>query len=397
MTLQVKLFGGFSISCDGKKVTLGRNTTAKFVQLLQLVWLNGDIGISKAHIVNSLYDQDDLSNPNNSFNNLIFQMRKQMVAAGLPRKDYVVKRGKVYIPDSSVDLIVDATVFSDKFKAMQSEESDDIKYQLCMEALSLYEGELLPELNTHAWVITEGVRLQKKFNEMVRFAGEYAKKHNDFDTMFRVYEQAARIYPDDDWQASQIEALILKEEYKEAYRLYDATVRRYSDEMGLPPSQKMLENYKIMSSRLTSPVGHINDIQSSLQEDPLSGAYYCIYPAFIDIYRIMERNMERMGCSIYLMLCNLVDYAGKTITNKDKLEMRSETLRSSIGQSLRRGDIFTKYSASQYLVLLVGSKKEGCDIVADRITKKLKETEGTKADVHYSDVSMADLDRMRLK
>ena len=86
-TLTVRMLGGFSLSYQGEEIVLGRNTTAKFVQLLQLLWLLGDKGISKQQIVRCLYEDDELSNPNNSFNNLIFQMRKQMVAAGLPRKN----------------------------------------------------------------------------------------------------------------------------------------------------------------------------------------------------------------------------------------------------------------------------------------------------------------------
>lgn len=68
--------------------------------------------------------------------------------------------------------------------------------------------------------------------------------------MYRIYEKAAKIYPDSDWQAYQIEALISQENYKEAYQLYDTTVRRYTDDMGLPPSDKMLENYRKMSRKL---------------------------------------------------------------------------------------------------------------------------------------------------
>jgi hypothetical protein len=213
--------------------------------------------------------------------------------------------------------------------------------------------------------------------------------------MYRTYEKAARIYPDSDWQAYQIDALICKEEYRQAYQLYDRTVHLYSEEMGLPPSAKMLENYRKMSQKLTSPASRLNEIQSSLQEDPVSGAYYCAYPSFIDTYHVLERNMERTGYSVFLLLCTLVDYEGKPFANKEKLRERSEALRAAIGISLRRGDIYTKYSASQYLVLLVGSSKEGCDVVARRISHKLKEQVGTRADVNYSNVSLADLSHMK--
>ncbi len=390
-TLEVRMLGGFSLTYDGDEIVLGRNTTAKFVQLLQIVWLRGEKGVSKSQIVRCLYDNDELSNPNNSFNNLIFQMRKQMVAAGLPRMNYIVRVGKVYVPDPDVALRIDVQDFADALEKAHSADSDEDKWKAYSAAFDLYRGELLPEASTRTWVITDSVQLREKFNEAASWLGNYYKTNHDYDAMYRVFEKASRIYPDNDWQAYQIEALILKEDYKAAYQLYDKTVHQYSDEMGLPPSEKMLENYRRMSQKITSSPGRITEIQSSLQEDPVSGAYYCSYPSFIDTYHVLERNMERTGYSVFLLLCTLVDYEGKPIQNREKLDERSNTLKGCIGVALRRGDIFTKYSASQYLILLVGSNREGCDVVARRISRELKAKEGTRAEVNYSNVSLADL------
>ncbi len=394
--IYVKMLGGFSLKYQGEEIVLGRNTTAKFVQLLQLVWLRGEKGISKQQIVQNLYEGDGLSNPNNSFNNLLFQMRKQMETAGFPRMDYIVKVGKMYVPDPNVELELDVQQFHNAIAAARREEEDiRVKATEYQRAYDLYQGTLLPEAESKTWVVTESVALRDEFAEAVRFLGNKAKQENDYDEMFRIYEKAARIYPDNDWQADQIEALICKEDYKEAFQLYDKTVHRYSEEMGLPPSAKMLENYQKMSQKITSPTGQIQEIQSSLQEEPLTGAYYCSYPSFIDAYHILERNMERTGQSVFLLLCTLVDYAGKPIQNRDKLETRSRILKECIGMSLRRGDIYTRYSVSQYLVLLVGSNQEGCDVVSKRISYQLQEREKTRAGVRYSNVSLADLSQLR--
>lgn len=393
-TLYITMFGGFALKYGGREIVLGRNTTAKFVQLLQLVWLSGDRGLSKAQIVRELYDVDELSNPNNSFNNLLFQMRRQTVSAGLPKMDYIVRENKLYYPDPKVPTEIGTQQFEKNIVEAQHAKDPAEKNRLYLNALSLYRGELLPECSTQTWVITESVRLQKLFEEAVRFTGGYAKQTKDYETMYRIYEQAARIYPDNDWQADQIDALICRGAYHEAYQLYDKTVRQYSDEMGLPPSEKMLANYRKMSQKLTYSESRITEIQSSLQEDPESGAYYTTFPGFVDTYRVLERNMERLGYSVFLLLCTLVDYEGKSFSNKEKLDDRSHILQECISKSLRRGDIFTRYSSSQYLILLVGSDKEGCDVVSSRISKKLFNEVGTKASVRYSNVSMADISKM---
>lgn len=394
MELSVQMLGGFSVSCDGEKVVLGRNSTAKFIQLLQVVWLNMDRGASKQQIVEALYGDEELSNPNNSFNNLLFQMRKQMVAAGLPRRDYITKIGRMYFPDPGILLHVDVHDFSVYIQKARDAEQESQKEEAYRQAFSLYQGVLLPEEETMPFVITEAVQLSHAFSEAVRYLGERARKRENFDEMYSIYEKAAQIYPDNDWQADQIEALIGKGSCAEALQLYERTVSRYADEMGIPPSEKLLESYRKMSRKITSPTGHILEIQSSLQEDPVSGAYYCNYPSFIDTYHVLERNMERMGNSVFLLLCTLVDYAGKPIRNRDKLEEHSEIFGRCIGNSLRRGDIYTRYSASQFLVLLVGSSREGCDVVAKRIDRKLRSEVATRAEARYSNVSLADLSQM---
>ena len=54
--------------------------------------------------------------------------------------------------------------------------------------------------------------------------------------------------------------------------------------------------------------------------------------------------------------------------NTEKLEEMSGKLHEAIRISLRRSDFFTKYSPSQFLVMLVGTNEENCQIVIDRIS-----------------------------
>lgn len=53
----------------------------------------------------------------------------------------------------------------------------------------------------------------------------------------------------------------------------------------------------------------------------------------------------------------------------EELELLSEELQNTIQHCLRKGDSFTKYSPSQYLVLLIGTNKENCGLIFDRIRK----------------------------
>ncbi|MCR5101816.1 MAG: bacterial transcriptional activator domain-containing protein [Butyrivibrio sp.] len=391
------MLGNFVVRYQGKEVVLGRNTTSKFVQILQIVWLSGKDGISKELLIKSLYDVESQANINNSFNNVIYQMRRQMIKAGLPDRNYIKKKGGVFYTDENIDIKVDVLDFKELCYQAEKETDEEKKYDMYMEALALYKGDLLPDLNTEIWVITESAQLEKMFKEAVSYAGAYARKDKSYDIMYRIYTKAAEIHPDQYWQVDQIDALILMGYFKEANSLYDKTVRFYSDEMGIPISEKMLECYERMSEKIVNEPGKITEIQSDIRQknrpEEKDLAYNCSYPGFIDAYHVLCRNMERSGYSVFMMLCTIVDYEGKVIQNEEKLKQRSEALKKAIAVTLRQGDTYTKYSESQYLILLVGTSQEDCEIIYKRLVNKLKEIAGTRVELKYNVVSLAELEQ----
>ena len=78
----------------------------------------------------------------------------------------------------------------------------------------------------------------------------------------------------------------------------------------------------------------------------------------------------------------------------DKLEVLSGELQNTIQQCLRKGDSFTKYSPSQFLILLVGTNKENCSMIFDRIQRYFsREHKSWKQYLDYFVSSVAEVDR----
>ncbi len=395
--LQVNMFGGLAITYEGKNVSIGKNKTAKYIQLLEIVWLAGDAGIQKDQLTGILYDREEQSNLSNSFNNLIYQMHKQMDRAGLPAMDYVVNKDGVFFTDEDVVLDSDVLRFKENILKARAAASDAESIPYYKAAFDEYRSEILPELATAEWLIIQSVQLQKMYAESVVALGSYYEDKKDYESMHHVYKKAAELYPDDEWQIGEINALIGMEAFKEAYAVYDETVRYYTDELGVTPSNDLLECYNKMSRQITNVPGKILQIRDGILEhrgavaDNDDGAYDCSFPSFIDAYHILSRNMERSGQSVYMMLLNIVDYEGKKISNQAKLEMRAKLLQEAISLTLRQGDTYCKYSASQYLLLLVGTNKESCKTVYRRLLNKFKLLAGPRTELEYSVVSLADL------
>ena len=82
--------------------------------------------------------------------------------------------------------------------------------------------------------------------------------------------------------------------------------------------------------------------------------------------------MKRTTVSVYLMLCTLVDKDGKQIQSEMEMNKYSRQLKECIGVSIRKSDIYAKYGKLQFLILLVGTNRENCEIVQMRINRQFK-------------------------
>ncbi len=388
----VQMLGGFSATYNNKKIISGKKSYFKYIQLLQFVWYHGEKGVTKEQLASALYDREDISNLNNSLNNLLYQMRNQMKKAGLPKGEYISRAGSRYIVDPNFTVKVDACEFTRLLDAGK-EQSDGFGYY--QKAFQLYQGELLNTNSSELWVMAESLRLKELFYDCVRWLEAYYKKQMDYNALDQLYKKVIKLYPYDKWQINQIELLIEQKAYKKAYMVYNDMVRSYSEEMGLPPSPEMLKCYEHLSKNEVYVLSDLKSIERAMletvQQDGSDGrAYYCSYWSFIDLCQVVSRSMERTGQSVYMMLCSMVDYEKKLIQGEQKVQERGKILQQIIHNCLRKGDVFTKYNSFQFLILLGKTDQEGCNTVYRRIRRRYKEEIGSHAELQYVVTSLAD-------
>lgn len=373
--LCIKMLGGFSITYEERPISFGKRSHSRFLQLLQILVLHQD-GIAKERLIESLYEWEDIANKNNSLNTLIYRLRKQLVAAGMPEEEYIKVNKGLCVWSGSMPLETDVKAFEREYREAQRAEDEKEELLHLMKMWELYRGELLPQLANESWVIVESVRLKRLYEDCVRRLTDILKKKQEYQQMYKVYTAAAELYPLDEWQVGQVESLMKMEKYEDAFQLYKKTVKIYSEELGLPPSQKMLDSFQQMREKLVKKEESFEEIKSYLEDyESEQGAYYCAYPHFVDTYRVLCRVTERSGHSMFLMSCTL----NQLTQNKEKknLELMTDWLRQAICRSLRRGDLCTRYSKNNYLILLMGMKQEDGDIITTRIRNKFLEKPGT--------------------
>ena len=383
-TLQVKMLGRFTAVYRGQTLKMDFSSTTKMMQLLALLLLYHD-GISREKLLFSLYGNSEVANSKNNLRVTISRLRKAFHDAGLSPEVNITANSGIYCLEGDLEIESDVALFENCVTQAAASSDPDASYQLLEKACGMYTGEFLPDFSMEEWVMVEQVRLKKAYITCFQELLEMFKQRREYDKMFQFSMAAAKMYPYDEWQAYQIDALIAMNRYDEAMKLYDKTVSLYFDDLGIPLSENMLQRLRAMSDSIHYELTSVSDILAGLNEDEEKrGAYYCNFPSFIDNFRMLQRLSERDGRSCYLVVCTLVGKDKKPLDDQKFLHTSGSDLKLAFEKSLRRGDIYTKYSTSQYLLLLVGIKQEDAAIVTNRIDGNLARLlDGKKINIRY--------------
>lgn len=368
--LKVYMLGGFSAAYGEVPVTFGRNNVTKAMKLLQILIYNGEKGITREKLLEELYGREEHADVANSFRVTMHRLKKMLSETELPEYNYVVAQKGIYYWNAPMKTEIDAVMFESLLDKADVARDEKTRIHFLKEACQMYKGGFLPELSGEEWVLLENLRYKNKYSEALRELCGLLVAEKKYEEALQFCNTACKLYPFDEWQEVRIECFVGLGHYKEAMKEYETTAKMFFEELGVGPSEKMLNQFEIMSRQMNYTPHEIKNIKDRLEETgEREGAYYCTLPSFRDSYRIVARIVERNGQSVFLMQCSITDGKSQPMDNEKKLELLSGELGNSIRHCLRRGDSFTKYSPSQFLILLVGINEENCSIVFDRIRK----------------------------
>jgi hypothetical protein len=183
-----------------------------------------------------------------------------------------------------------------------------------------------------------------------------------------VCEQAAAIdYFEEKIHIRLIEALLAEGLTTRARAHYNEVTSAYYREMGVKPSDAMKSIYRLIGLESGSFELDLGAIQEGLKgKEVVNGAYFCDAELFRYFYKLERVRGERSGKSILLCLMTLTnpDYS---MPAAEKLKKVMNNFQQVILDSLRKGDIVTRWNDAQFLMLLPGLNREQAMSVMDRI------------------------------
>ena len=312
--LKVRMLGQEEITYGDHPILSGKNKITKSMELLLLLLHRKETGIARSRLADALYGVEEVADAGNSLRVTSHRLRKLLLDAGMPEEDFITIREGVYRWSSREEMDVDVWKFRELIEGAEKETDEVRKAELLKAACQMYRGEFLPKLSGQEWALLAAASYKKMYCDALTWIIEWLKKRREYDEILCLVETACRLYPFEEWQTVKIDCYIAQNRYNEAMAEYENTARMLAEELGVAPSERMMEQFRDMSSHISNRPGTVEDIKHGLQEDKKDwGAFYCTPPSFRDVYRMVRRNMERSGRSVYLLVCSLTDSQGRAM------------------------------------------------------------------------------------
>jgi DNA-binding SARP family transcriptional activator len=374
--LHVQMLGDFTLTYNGEKLNLERNGYTKASQLLQyLLYYKGE-PIHRDRLVEVLYGDGDVLSPQNNLKVNIFRLRKLISGLGLPPGEYITQGHGCYTWEGEVDVELDTARF-ERFsrEAMNGRGSLENRREMLLKAIACYTGEFLPMLSSSAWARAEASKYRETYIGLVKEACALLLQEGSGDSALIMCRKAVSLCPtSEELHVLFISALLDLRNYQEASEAYEAAVRCLSVRSGWTPGQGMLA----LRNRLRGGADKAEEIVEAIKRHAPGtrgkpGAYYCSFSCFVDCFNFVCRLAARSNQSLYVIMGALTNEFGTPLELGSELDMAASALQKAISGSLHDSDLFTRYSPSQFLIMVGDINRDNSEMVARRVSARFRE------------------------
>ncbi len=196
MTLQLKLFGGFEVRCDGVEVQRWPRASAK--RLLKLLAVHPQHAVTMKEAASVLWsDEVPDSSSHQRLHHIVYLLRSALrQGAGDQRMDRLLRvQDRMISFSSAVQYNIDVDEFE---RQLDLALVDGIDVARLEHALTVYRGPLLPEDASEQWVITARRQLEQRYvGGLHALADTYAKVGNA-ECAINVLQRLLRAAPADE-------------------------------------------------------------------------------------------------------------------------------------------------------------------------------------------------------
>ena len=388
--IQVTMLGGFSIERNGSRVDDSSNRMRKVWLLLAYLIYSRNTGTSQESIRSLLQGggSDDSADSNGRIKGIFYRVRTMLDQLGASAgHELVLHKGGSYTWNNRIPLQLDVEEFEALCTAAANEPDEQARLAVYQQALALYKGDFLPKLSMEPWVMPISTYYHQMYLSAVEQTLELLEKAERWADSMALCRQALKIEAYSETVCQYLmRSQIALGDGAAALQTYEEMSELLFSTFGVMPSDESRRLYRLATreggSGAAVPAGTVRD---QLREpEGTAGAMFCEYDFFRLLYQVQARAIVRSGEVIHIALLSLHPYGRKELSRKS-LDTAMDNLQELLIRSLRRGDIVTKCSISQLIIMLPQANYENSCAVCQRILKAFnRQYPHSPAEIHYS-------------
>ena len=378
--LKIRMLGGCSLIYGDKTIEDSNYHLKKPWMLLAYLIVFRNRAIPVDELINLLYPGEQGKSPQGALKTLVYRVRELLEELGLPEsRDMVLVTRGSYAWNTSIPMTLDADQFELACQRCAAPWiTPEEKLETCLEAVALYRGDFLSKSMGESWVVSLSTYYHSMYVHLVQTTVGLLMARERWGEVVSICAQAIQIDGYEEYfYYYLIRGLVKTGQIASALEQYKRMYNIFYTELGVTPSAELAALYREISRESgRSAKREASDLPSIsaflLKEDRISGAFFCELEVFKDIYNLESRSVARSKRGVYLALISAVMRDGSAPPLK-MLNNYMDKLGDCIQNALRRGDVVSKYSISQYVLLLPTSSIENGQLALGRITSRFLE------------------------
>ena len=366
--IKINMLGGFTIVSDNALFSQQDKRTSKIWKLLQYLIVHRQRLIPQAELIDAFCADEQMRNPSNSLRTMVYRARAVLDKAGFEQaEDMILAKSGGYTWNSNIPCVVDAEEFENLYRITNTDTLEKDHLDTLMQAMEIYRGDFLPGSAGETWVMPLARRYRSMYVICVHKALKLLIEEGRSVDAQVLCSKALRIDPfDEKILEYHLHSLLAQGKSVEALNEYKRMETMVYEVIGVNFSESLRKLYnQIQRPALMEGQPLEETLDDWLQGNDFPGAFYCDLSVFKTVYQIESRSAARSGRATYIARIDTKHEPG------DKRGSVMKQLGMVIPGNLRKGDLFTRSSPSQYMLMLHYLTYEDCKMLVNRILRSL--------------------------
>lgn len=370
-TIQVQMLGEFTIRYGDCVISDSNDRSHRVWSLLAYLLVNRRREFTQEELINLCWSGGTgSSDPANALKSVFHRIRALLdrLEDGLGHR-LLLRRSGRYVWNEEVPITLDIEQFEERCRRGDREKEPEARLRAYQAAVGCYRGDLLPRLSGEIWVMPLETYYHGLYAGAVSSAIEILEDCGRTEELAALCRQAVKIEPyKEEFYEHLMCALIENGDNREAMAVYDDMSEMLFSDFGVMPGETLRKLYRQASRTVNDHTLSMDELRMQLQEEnSAGGAMLCEYDFFKILYRMQARAVARMGIAMHICLLSVTAKDGSALARRS-LDGVMEKLPPLLRGNLRRGDVISRCSVSQFVIMLPQANYENSCMVAERLT-----------------------------